>query len=876
MAQQAPKDGNKKQKRSILELVNLKTTSAATPNRGGTGVPMADAPFLSQYKGPLKVRTLRKDGMPSLIRGTLPTTNLANSRSKEQVIFTYLDALKAPIRIEQPSEEFQITKQLKDEVGKTHIKLQQTFKGLKVYGGEAWVHTDKEGSIDLFSGLNYPSPQLTSTTPSIDKANALAIALTDVAEHTTIVPMNTQDNPLLQHLEDKAELVVYHVDQDLEKEHLAWALKIHPNRVSHWNYFVDAHTGEVLNHHSTLCQLYHGVGMDKEAHSQEVYTKEAAAINTGNSAFFDGPESTQATDINGVTQMVNSYSTNGTNFLIDTSKPMYNSRNSSLPDDPIGAIWTLDARNASPSSRNGFQPHHVTSNSTRWDDGLAVSAHTNASRTYDYFLNKHGRNSVNDRGINIISFINVADEDGQGLDNAFWDGQYIYYGNGGGAFSPLAGALDVAGHEISHGVIQNTANLQYQGESGALNESFADVFAVLIEDFGEAQMGDLRIGEDVVNTQQFPSGALRDIQNPHNGGSRLGDPGWQPESVSEQFFGREDNGGVHINSGITNHAFYLYLVDEQLGEINANAAKIEKIYYKALTNYLNSRSNFQHLRESIILSARDLHGADSEEVRAADRAFTGVGITQPSVASIIGTTTPTEEDIPEEVEENIGNDFIVYTDGDSTRLYIANGAGTLQVTLDEVGVSSRPSITDDGTRIIFVDGNQTLRDYKINWETGTISKIDFIDENPIWRNACISRDGRRLAAVTLETNQSDLDNRVYIFDLVNNTGRAFELYNPTYTEGITTGTVQYAEALEFDFTGESVMYDALNTISGDFGASIAGTPGNSELTYWDIGFLKVWENDTNSWEEDTENNIRKLYSGLPKDDSVGNPTFSKN
>ena len=136
-------------------------------------------------------------------------------------------------------------------MGKTHIKLQQTYKGLKVYGGEAWLHTDKEGTIDLFTGRNYPSPQLEAIVPSIDKENALAIALTDVAQHTAIVPMNTQQNPLLKHLEDQAELVVYHVDQDLEKEHLAWALKIHPNRVSHWNYFI-----AVSYTHLTLPTIY--------------------------------------------------------------------------------------------------------------------------------------------------------------------------------------------------------------------------------------------------------------------------------------------------------------------------------------------------------------------------------------------------------------------------------------------------------------------------------------------------------------------------------------------------------------------------------------------------------------------------------------------
>jgi Zn-dependent metalloprotease len=137
------------------------------------------------------------------------------------------------------------------------------------------------------------------------------------------------------------------------------------------------------------------------------------------------------------------------------------------------------------------------------------------------------------------------------MDNAYWDGQAIYYGNGDVAFDPLAGSLDVAGHEMSHGVVQATANLEYQGQSGALNESFADVFGVMID------RNDWTLGEEVVNTQYFPSGALRSMSDPNQGGSSLNDPGYQPAHMNDLYTGSQDNGGVHINSGIPNHAFYL-------------------------------------------------------------------------------------------------------------------------------------------------------------------------------------------------------------------------------------------------------------------------------------------------------------------------------
>src|SRR5690349_22668502 len=101
---------------------------------------------------------------------------------------------------------------------------------------------------------------------------------------------------------------------------------------------------------------------------------------------------------------------------------------------------------------------------------------------------------------------------------------------------------------MTHGVVQNTANLEYQGESGAINESMADIFGTMLDP------GDWLIGEDVVKTSAFPSGALRSLQDPHNGGTSLADPGYQPRHKSEMYTGSEDNGGVHINSGLPNNA----------------------------------------------------------------------------------------------------------------------------------------------------------------------------------------------------------------------------------------------------------------------------------------------------------------------------------
>ena len=806
------------------------------------------------------VRAAASDGMPTVIQGTLPTSATASNRSSDEKVFSYLEAIKAPIQIKEPVHEFEIMEQRTDDVGKTHIRLAQKFEGIKVYGGEVLLHTDKEGRIDLFNGRNFPSPIVSSLTPSIEQAAAIAIAKEHVAQFTTVADEDWSANPFFKHRADKGELVIYHVDEDLEKERLAWALNIHPNKASHWDYFVDAHTGEVLNQYSTLCQLHHDIGRENWPTTNDFTSTTKPKLHA-----FGGPESAEARDLNGATKIVNTYELGGTYYMLDASKQMFDSRRSSLPDDPVGAIWTLDVRNTSPENRS-FEPYHIKDNTNSWNSSLGalgVSAHTNASVTYDYYLSTHNRNSVNGRGGNIISFINVSEANGNSMENAFWDGQYIYYGNGGSAFRELARSLDVAGHEISHGIIQSTANLQYQGESGAMNEAFADIFAVMIT------RDNWEIGEEVVNPNTFRSGALRSLANPHNGGNRLGDPGWQPQHVSEQFFGREDNGGVHINSGIINHAFYLHTISELLGtDINANATKTEQIYFKALTDYLTTRSQFKDLRAAVILSARDLYGAQSAEVASADEAFKGVGINTPSVASLLDVTAPTQEEEPVEIEENVGRDFVVYTDDESSHLYIANSAGNvLSDPASLKPVKSRPSVTDDGTTIVYVAQDHTINEININWATGVVEE-DVLDDRPYWRNVAISRDGRRIAAITEETEETSKDNAIYVFDLVLGGSQIFELYNPTFTQGISTGTVEFADALEFDLTGESILYDAFNSITSSF--------GSSNLTYWDIGFIKVWDNSTNFWEQDVENNIRKLYSGLPEDDSIGNPTFSKN
>jgi hypothetical protein len=429
------------------------------------------------------------------------------------------------------------------------------------------------------------------------------------------------------------------------------------------------------------------------------------------------------------------------------------------------------------------------------------------------------------------------------MDNAYWNGSAMFYGNGDQAFIfPLAKALDVAGHELSHGVIQNTANLEYVGQSGALNESYADVFGAMID------RNDWQIGEDVSNPSIFPTGALRDMLNPHNGGNSPSDPGWQPAHMSEfrnlPNTPDGDNGGVHVNSGIPNRAFAL--LANSIGK-----DKAEQIYYKALRDYLVKSSQFIDMRNAAEKAASDIHGASSAEVTAVRTAFDGVGIGAGQGGDHQG-----------DIQVNAGDDFIIATDETESALYWIPPDNPNQfVQLNIPAPLSRPSFTDDGSACVYVDQENNMIVVTFDWTSGLDYNASYLENNPqgIWRNIVVSKDGTKLAYTT-----SDLTNEIWVFDFTSSMSQQYFLTNPTTAQGLTTGDVLYPDVMEWDYSGEFIMYDALNRIESNFGDGIE---------YWDISFLEAWNNNANTF---GLGQIGKLFSALPENVSVGNPTFSKN
>ncbi|AKD57237.1 M4 family metallopeptidase [Spirosoma radiotolerans] len=708
--------------------------------------------------------------------------------------YQFMGQVRDLLRLENPESAFSVARTETDDLGQTHVRLTQTHRGVPVLGAELVAHLT-DGEVTLLNGRYQPIPTELTTTPRLALADAADRALTDVRKTSTVRSFG--DN-ILKMKSSEGMLCVF-AEYGVSK--LAYQLTIRPNMLERWEYVIDAQTGDVLDKYNHTCTVV-------------------------------GPIKASGRDLNGVTRTFETYQqSSNAYYMIDVSRPMFNPTASKMPGDPVGAIWTVDAKNIKGDNPKLYQL--TSSNNTDWSP-TAISAHYNAGVAYEYYQNTFKRNALNGNGATMVSLINVVDDDGKGLDNAYWNGQIMAYGNGR-LLKPLAGALDVAGHEMTHGVIQNTANLQYKSQSGAINESFADVFGAMID------RDDWTLGEDIATPSVLPSGALRNLSNPNQGGKSKDPNGYQPATMSQYETTTEDNGGVHINSGITNFAFYKFATV-------VGKDKAEKVYYRALTTYLVRTSQFLDLRLAIIKAAGDLYGATGTEVTAAKNAFDAVGITE-------GTqSTPGKQpDVPVAA----GQDLLLLADATNSKLY-STVVGVSPAKFDPkstLGMRHRPSVTDDGKTAYYVTSDKRIRAVNL---TGTPTETVISDET-VWDNVAISKDGTKLAALT-----ADQDGSVYVYSYAKKKWAEFKLYNPTYTEGVQTGDVRYADSFEWDFAGENIVYDAYNELQN--------TSGDA-LDYWDVGFINVWDNKTGDF---AAGDIEKLFSDLEQGESIGNPSFSKN
>jgi Zn-dependent metalloprotease len=256
-------------------------------------------------------------------------------------------------------------------------------------------------------------------------------------------------------------------------------------------------------------------------------------------------------------------------------------------------------------------------------DKSVDEAYDGSGSTYDFYHDVYQRNSIDDRGLPLVSSVHYSSSYG----NAFWEGRQMVYGDGDNdLFERFTISLDIIAHELTHGVTQYEAGFNYYGQPGALNESFSDVFGSLVKQYAlkqDVNKADWIIGAGLLKPTIKGVG-LRSMKAP---GTAYNDPilgkDIQPAHMKDYVKTNADNGGVHINSGIPNHAFYLAAM-----EMGGNAwEKAGKIWYIALRDRLREKSNFKRAAAATVSVARELFGEGSTEQIAVQNAWKKVGVT---------------------------------------------------------------------------------------------------------------------------------------------------------------------------------------------------------------------------------------------------------
>lgn len=379
--------------------------------------------------------------------------------------------------------------------------------------------------------------------------------------------------------------------------------------------------------------------------------------------------------------------------------------------------WTFDKRN----SGNPFI-YYVTDSDNHWTLVTAdrkspgqpalIDAQYYANVTDDYFLGQHGFNwqTCYTRMQSVAHY-------GNNYNNAFWNGTYTVYGDGDGViFRELSGGLDVVSHEHTHGVTDCTSDLIYQDESGALNESFSDILGNSAEFFAAANNLDPSVGPDwfIGEDVYLPADALAGFRN-------MADPREDddPDHYSERQTGGGDNGGVHTNSGIPNHAFYLLVNGGQNAGCDATGSnghthtadcdvtvagivltKAERIFFVAFTG-LPSNATMSNARDATIAAAKSLYPSESATCASVANAWQAVGVSGSATCGDGGAPTPTPiatpTPTPTPTPAPAGTMHVGDLDGQSVKLQKGNWKALVTVTVHDANHNPVANVTVNGT-----------------------------------------------------------------------------------------------------------------------------------------------------------------------------------
>jgi Zn-dependent metalloprotease len=291
---------------------------------------------------------------------------------------------------------------------------------------------------------------------------------------------------------------------------------------------------------------------------------------------------------------------------------------------PVGKLnTTYDVRHGSWDDLPGVRARGT--GDAPVEDAAVNEAFDNAARTRDFYTEILKRDSIDDAGMELVSSVHFDND----FDNAFWNGAQMVYGDGSGTFlakGSLTRDLSVVAHELTHGVVQFTAGLRYSKQSGALNESFADAIGTTVKQWAAnetAAAANWLVGEGILGSE-MTGVALRSMKDPGTAFEGDRQPGHMRDYVDlpDDNNPRNDHGGVHINSGIPNKAFYLAAT--RLGDFSWQLAG--PIWYDALANTLRPNSQFKDAAEATIASAGKLYGVGQDAEKAVRAAWEEVGV----------------------------------------------------------------------------------------------------------------------------------------------------------------------------------------------------------------------------------------------------------
>ena len=518
---------------------------------------------------------------------------------------------------------FQLRGAHADELGQTHGHMAQLYKGVRVWGGDAITHTGKNGTELPLTDALHRNIQL-NVTPSLGVSEALATVQQDLAPKgayayapTTELVVYPETVEVVRPGRRAADHEVNAADMTRQVVRFTLAYHIHTelenelDGIKHTDYLVNAHTGAILKTWNTL-------------HT-------TAATGTGNSQY-NGTVSLP-TNYTGSTYEMRDM-TRGTGGAFGNNV-VTNMNHATTTSTATGTLYT-DADNTWGDGAN-----YVEGSSTTAANGqtAAVDAMYGMAKSWDFFKNVHARNGIDGTGKATYSRVHISNS----YDNAFWSDSCFCMTYGDGSSFTTLTAIDVAGHEMSHGVTSRTANLTYSGESGGLNEATSDIFGTMIEYYARGGSGSTigSTGGNWTIGEQLAATPLRYMYKPSLDGS-------SPDAWSSSL-GSMD---VHYSSGPMNRCFYFlsqgatttgntsttYLPSGMTGIGNDAASRI---WFRALTVYLTSSSNYAAARTAAINAAKDLYGAGSAQEQAVWNAFRGINVGAAWSGGGTDTTAPT-------------------------------------------------------------------------------------------------------------------------------------------------------------------------------------------------------------------------------------------